>query len=89
MTALSLRLPESLHRKLAEVAASEGISINQLITTAVAEKMSALMTEEYIGKRAAKGSRQRFEIALSRVAERPPDENDRIIEPQPPEKRRR
>jgi hypothetical protein len=81
MTALSLRLPESLHRKLAEVAASEGISINQLITTAVAEKMSALMTEEYLGKRAARGSRERFDLALSRVAERPPDENDHLIEP--------
>jgi predicted transcriptional regulator len=89
MTALSLRLPESLHRKLAEVAASEGISINQLITTAVAEKMSALMTEQYLGQRAARGSRERFEIALSRVAERPPDENDHVIEPERPSRGKR
>ena len=46
MSALSLRLPQSLHRKLGEVAEREGISINQLISSAVAEKMSALMTEE-------------------------------------------
>jgi predicted HicB family RNase H-like nuclease len=43
MSALSLRLPESLHRKLAEVADREGVSINQLINSAVAEKMAALM----------------------------------------------
>jgi predicted transcriptional regulator len=48
MTALSLHLPESLHRKLSELAEQEGISINQLINSAVAEKMSALMTEEYL-----------------------------------------
>ena len=57
MTALSLRLPESLHRKLSELAEREGVSINQLINSAVAEKMSALMTEEYLATRAARGSR--------------------------------
>ena len=36
MSALSLRLPESLHRKLAAVADREGVSINQLISSAVA-----------------------------------------------------
>ncbi len=64
MTALSLRLPESLHRKLSELAEQEGISINQLINTAVAEKMSALMTEEYLAARARKGSRRKFETAF-------------------------
>ena len=40
MSMLSLRLPESLHRKVRELAAKESISINQFITTAVAEKMA-------------------------------------------------
>lgn len=77
MTALSLRLPESLHRKLTELAEQEGISINQLINTAVAEKMSALMTEEYLAARAKKGSRRKFETALSRVPDVSPEEYDR------------
>ena len=38
MSTLSLRLPESLHRQLAALAKSEGISINQLIASAAAEK---------------------------------------------------
>ena len=42
MSTLSLRLPESLHKRLAALAEREGISINQLITSAVAEKMAAL-----------------------------------------------
>ena len=77
MTALSLRLPGSLHRKLAEVAESEGISINQLISSAVAEKMSALMTEEYLDTRAKRASRKKFIAALAKVADVEPEEKDR------------
>jgi predicted transcriptional regulator len=78
MTALSLRLPASLHRKLAEVAESEGISINQLISSAVAEKMSALLTEEYLEARAKRASKSRFAAALAKVADIEPEEKDRL-----------
>jgi predicted transcriptional regulator len=80
MSALSLRLPQSLHRKLGEVAEREGISINQLINSAVAEKMSALMTEEYLQARAARGTRRKFAAALGKVADVEPDASDRLIE---------
>jgi len=78
MSALSLRLPESLHRKLSELAEKEGISINQLINSAVAEKMSALMTEEYLKKRAGRGKRRNFEAALARVRDVEPAPEDRF-----------
>ncbi|MEO8379377.1 MAG: toxin-antitoxin system HicB family antitoxin [Acidobacteriota bacterium] len=78
MGALSLRLPESLHRKLGEVAEREGISINQLISSAVAEKMSALMTEEYLEMRARGASRQKFKAVLAKVPDTEPQESDRI-----------
>ena len=78
MSALSLRLPESLHRKLGEVAEREGISINQLINSAVAEKMSALMTEEYLEARAKRGNRRKFAAALAKVRDVEPEEADRI-----------
>jgi len=76
--ALTLRLPESLHRKLGELAEREGVSINQLISSAVAEKMSALMTEEYLEGRAKRGSRRRFETVLAKVPDVEVDEYDRI-----------
>lgn len=78
MGALSLRLPESLHQKLGELAEREGISINQLITSAVAEKMSALMTEEYLAARAKRSSRRKFEAALAKVPDVEPEEFDRL-----------
>jgi hypothetical protein len=88
MSALNLRLPESLHRKLAEVASREGVSINQLINTAVAEKMSALMTEEYLQERAKRGSRRRFAAVLAKVPAVEPDTADRPVEGRRPSKRR-
>ena len=80
MGALSLRLPESLHRKLGEVAAREGVSINQLISSAVAEKMSALMTEEYLDARAKRASRRKFEAVLAKIPDVEPVASDRIPE---------
>lgn len=78
MSTLSLRLPESIHRTLAELAKREGISINQLINSAVAEKLAALMTEEYLEQRAKRGSRRRFAKALAKVADIEPDDIDRL-----------
>jgi hypothetical protein len=78
MSAISLRLPESLHRQVRELARREGISINQLISTAVAEKLSALMTEEYLDKRAQRGNRAAFEEALGKVRDREPDRGDEL-----------
>jgi len=78
MGALNLRLPESLHRKLSEVAEREGISINQLINSAVAEKMSALMTEEYLEERAKRASRRKFESVLAKVPDVEPEETDQM-----------
>jgi hypothetical protein len=78
MSAFSLRLPESLHGAVRDLARRENVSINQFITLALAEKVSALMTEEYLQQRAGRGSRQKFEKAMERVADVEPDERDRL-----------
>ena len=81
MSTLSLRLPESLHTRLAELAVREGISINQLIASAVAEKMAALDTEEMLATRAARGSRSKFLAALAKVPNAPPEPGDELPAP--------
>jgi hypothetical protein len=78
MSTISLRLPESLHESARDLAKQEHVSVNQLITTALAEKMSALMTEEYLGHRAKRGSRKKFAAALAKVAKVEPEESDRM-----------
>jgi hypothetical protein len=78
MSTLSIRLPNSLHERVRELAEREGISINQFVSTAVAEKLSALMTEEYLERRARRGDRARYEAVLSRVPDAEPDESDKI-----------
>ena len=55
MSTLSLRLPNSLHEQIRQLAKREGISINQFIASATAEKMTALLTEEYLKKKGPQG----------------------------------
>jgi len=77
MSTISLRLPESLHKKARELARKENTSINQLVSSALAEKISALMTEEYIEQRAKRASKEKFRKVLSKVPEVEPAEYDR------------
>jgi hypothetical protein len=78
MSTLSLRLPDSLHATARTLAEKEHVSINQLIATAVAEKISALMTEDYLEKRAKRGRRQDYEAVLAKVPDVAPDARDRF-----------
>mgnify|MGYP000979822987 FL=1 len=76
MSTISLRLPDSLHKRVRELAKSEHVSINQFIATALAEKMSALMTVEYLKERGARGDRAKHETVLAKVRDVEPDEGD-------------
>jgi hypothetical protein len=76
MSTMSVRLPESLHKQARELAEREGVSINQLVATALAEKVSALLTLEYLQERASRGSAASFRKALAKVPNVPPVEGD-------------
>ena len=78
MGALSLRLPESIHRHIREIAKAEGVSINQLISSAITEKISAIMTQEYLQKRADKANIDDITTMLSKVADREPIKGDEL-----------
>ena len=78
MSTMSIRLPESLHRKARELAEQEGVSINQLVATALAEKLSALMTLEYLETRGKRGSRRKFDRVLKKVRDRAPEPDDEL-----------
>ncbi len=77
MGVISLRLPDSLHEAAKELAKKDHFSLNQLISTALAEKLSALMTEEYLEERAKRGNKKRFKKIMSKVPDTEPEEHDR------------
>lgn len=78
MSTLSLRLPESIHRHIKEYAKMEGVSINQFISSAVSEKISALMTEDYLKMRAKRANKDDFEKILAKVPDRKPLPGDEL-----------
>ncbi len=80
MSAITVELPNSLHRKLEELAEKEGISLSQFLATAAAEKMSALETFENILREAKKrDTRKAFETFLRAVPDIEPENPDHII----------
>jgi len=78
MSALSLRLPDSIHRHIKEIAKKEGVSINQFISSAVSEKVSALMTEDYLKNRAKRARKKDFKSILDKVPDRKPLRGDEL-----------
>jgi len=78
MSTMSLRLPDSLHEAARQLAQKDHVSVNQFVATAVAEKISALMTEDYLKERAKQGSRKKFENILAKVPDVEPEEYDRL-----------
>jgi hypothetical protein len=78
MSAISLRLPDSLHSRARLLSRRDHVSINQFVATAVAEKISALETEDYLAQRAGRSSRKKFVAALTHVPDREPDAIDKL-----------
>jgi len=78
MSTMTVRLPESLHDQIKQLAQDEGISINQFLVVAAAEKMSALMTEDFLESEAKKGNRKAFERFLKKVPNVDPESEDKL-----------
>jgi hypothetical protein len=78
MSVLSLRLPKSMHEQMRELAQQEGVSINQFITLAIAEKIAALDTADYLRQRARRGSREKLLAILAKAPDVEPEEADKL-----------
>src|SRR5438552_9445596 len=60
MSTLTIQMPESLARQLRECAAKEGVTLDQLLSSAAAEKLSALLTVDHLRQRALRAKREDF-----------------------------
>ncbi len=78
MATMSIRVPESLHRAIKELATKDGYSMNQFLVTAAAEKLSALNTIDYLRQRAERADLKEFERILDSVPDVPPDPGDEL-----------
>jgi len=74
----NVAIPESLLKKVRELAEKEGITIDQFVSSAIAEKAAAWITVDYLKQRAKRGSREKFLKALGKVPKVAPDEEDRL-----------
>ncbi len=78
MSTMEIKLPDSLLKQARELTAEEETTLEQFVSSALAEKVSALRTVEYLKQRAAHGDRTRFEQALGKVPDAEPDEQDKL-----------
>jgi hypothetical protein len=78
MTTMNVKLPDSLAKQAIAMAAEEEITLDQLVSSAVAEKVAAWKTVGYLKGRAARGDRERFERAMNKIPDVEPDEQDRL-----------
>lgn len=75
---MNIALPDSLARKVDELASRDGISADQFVSLAVSEKISSWITEEDWQLRASRASREKFEQALAQVPDVPPLPGDEL-----------
>ena len=76
---VSLRLQASLLAEARRVSENEGVALNQFINVAVAEKLSALRTEEYFRERSSRADMAKAKQILKRAGKgKPPVPGDEI-----------
>ena len=78
MSTISLRLPDSLHEEVRKLAERENISINQLATLAIAEKVAALQTADYLMRRGSRADRAKFMRVMAKVPNAEPEAQDAL-----------
>ena len=72
---LSVLVPDSLYRLAAEIAERESISVEQLVSSALAEQLAAW---QHLDSRAARASEEKFLTALNKVPDVEPEALDRL-----------
>lgn len=81
MSAITIRLPNSVHESIKELARKDGISVNQFIASAAAEKVASFQTLDYLRSEAAQGKRGDFDKLLKLVPDVPAQAGDALPAP--------
>ena len=78
MSTLTIQMPEGLARQLRECAAREGVTVDQLMSAAAGEKLSALLTGDHLRDRARHAKREDFVAFLNGSPDVPPMPGDEL-----------
>ena len=73
-----LRLPTSMKDAVARVSKEDNTSINQFVVVAVAEKLSAMRTEDFFAERRARADPKAAMAILSRAGGEPAAPEDEL-----------
>jgi hypothetical protein len=76
MSTLTIQMPDSIARQLRECAEREGLTVDQLLSSAAAEKISALLSLEHLRERARRAHRADFLAFLDGSSDAPPVPGD-------------
>jgi hypothetical protein len=77
-----LRVPRSVKAEVERRAKQDGISVNQFVATAVAEKLAAMGTAEFFAERRARADFTTFDRLMRRKGGEPPAPADTLPKPQ-------
>ena len=78
MSTLTIQLPDSIRAEVEALALRDGISADQFMATAAAEKVSALRTLAFLQEEAAQGREEDWDFVMDRVPARPPLPGDEL-----------
>ncbi|MGH7071989.1 MAG: toxin-antitoxin system HicB family antitoxin [Acetobacteraceae bacterium] len=75
-----LRLPRSVKAEVERRAKADGISVNQFVATAVAEKLAAMDTAAFFAERRVRADFRAFDRLMRRKGGEPPGPDDTIAD---------
>lgn len=78
MSALTVNLPDNLHEKAREVAASKKLSMDALVTIALTQSLSRLVAEPQLEERAARATGKGLDEFLAQVPDAEPLKGDKL-----------
>jgi hypothetical protein len=76
LTTYPLRMPRSMRAGVERMSKQDGISINQFVSIAVAEKLAMMQAQTYFTERSARADLAAFDKLMQRAGGQPPQPGD-------------
>jgi hypothetical protein len=80
MSVMTINLPDNLHEKAREVAASKNLSMDALVAIALSQSLSRLVPEHHLEERAARATGKGITEFLKQVPTAEPPDWDKLPE---------